>query len=263
MTSRCPSDRPVRSAAVSSSTTRDDNVDTGAPGTFGGVTPSGRFEPLPDPRPDDRVWPDLVWPVPGDVELVGSSVRLTRLDVAADVEELFAVLDHPEVWANLPVDPGSVDDYAAFLRGLEARDGWHAWTVRLERPTGGFDAGTIVGTTSYLNAEPSVASVEIGATAYAPAVWGTVVNPECKLLLLGHAFDVLGAGRVQIKTDVRNARSQQAIARLGAQFEGVLRRHFRRSDGTVRDTVMFSVIAEEWPSVRAGLEARGAAGDGS
>jgi N-acetyltransferase len=85
---------------------------------------------------------------------------------------------------------------------------------------------------------------------------GCVVNPETKLLLLGYAFDVLGAGRVQLKTDVRNARSQQAIARLGAQYEGVLRRYQRRSDDTVRDTMMFSVLAEEWPTVRAALIAR-------
>jgi RimJ/RimL family protein N-acetyltransferase len=87
-------------------------------------------------------------------------------------------------------------------------------------------------------------------------VWGTVVNPQTKLLLLGHAFDDLGAGRVQLKTDIRNVRSQQAIARLGATYEGVLRRYQRRADGTVRDTVLFSVIAEQWPSVRERLQAR-------
>ncbi len=82
------------------------------------------------------------------------------------------------------------------------------------------------------------------------------MNPETKLLLLGHAFDVLGAGRVQLKTDVRNVRSQQAIARLGARYEGTLRRYQRRADGTVRDTVLFSILAEEWPAVRDALRAR-------
>jgi RimJ/RimL family protein N-acetyltransferase len=103
---------------------------------------------------------------------------------------------------------------------------------------------------------PRDARLEIGFTMYSPAVWGTVVNPQTKLLLLGHAFDDLGAGRVQLKTDIRNVRSQQAIARLGATYEGVLRRYQRRADGTVRDTVLFSIIAEEWPSVRSRLEAR-------
>jgi RimJ/RimL family protein N-acetyltransferase len=76
------------------------------------------------------------------------------------------------------------------------------------------------------------------------------------LLLLGHAFEVLGAERVQLKTDVRNVRSQQAIARLGAHYEGTLRRYQRRADGTVRDTVLFSVLVEEWPAVRKALQAR-------
>lgn len=217
---------------------------------------SERFEPLVDQRPDDVVWPELAWPIPDDVTLTGSTVRLDRLDPDADTPELFAALDHPEVWAHLPISPTSVDDYAAFLTGRAERPDWHTWTVRLVRPLGGFEAGAIVGTTSYLDAHAELASVEIGATAYAPTVWATAVNPECKLLLLGYAFDTLSAGRVQIKTDIRNARSQQAIARLGAHFEGVLRRHFRRSDGTMRDTVMFSITAEEWPTVRSGLQSR-------
>jgi len=87
-------------------------------------------------------------------------------------------------------------------------------------------------------------------------VWASRVNPEAKLLLLRFAFDELGAGRVQLKTDIRNVRSAQAIARLGARFEGTLRRYQRRADDTVRDTVLFSILAEEWPEVRAGLQRR-------
>lgn len=82
------------------------------------------------------------------------------------------------------------------------------------------------------------------------------MNPECKLLLMQWAFEVSGMGRVQLKTDIRNARSQQAIARLGAQYEGVLRRYQRRQDGSVRDTVLFSVLADEWPAVKLGLQDR-------
>lgn len=116
-------------------------------------------------------------------------------------------------------------------------------------------AGRAVGTTSYLDVSLADARMEIGFTAYSPSVWGTEVNPECKLLLMGWAFDH-GFGRVQLKTDIRNRRSQAAIAKLGAAYEGVLRRYQRRSDGTVRDTVMFSVTAEEWPGVRERLRAR-------
>lgn len=214
-----------------------------------------RFEARVDARPDDVAWPLMVWP-PSAVELRGSFVTLRRIDPERDAPELFARLDHDEVWAHIPLRPSDPDDYASQLRGRSPEEGWHVWTVRLARDLRGLTAGSIVGTTSYLNASPRDAAVEIGATAYAPEVWASAVNPEAKLLLLGHAFDEMHAGRVQIKTDIRNARSQQAIARLGATYEGTLRRHFRRTDGTVRDTVMFSIIAEEWPSVRARLEAR-------
>ena len=104
--------------------------------------------------------------------------------------------------------------------------------------------------------KPCFGALEIGFTAYDPRVWGSAVNAEAKLLLLGHAFEALGAGRVQLKTDVRNERSQRAIARLGARHEGTLRRYQRRSDETIRDTVLFSILSEEWPGVREGLNDR-------
>ena len=95
----------------------------------------------------------------------------------------------------------------------------------------------------------------LGHTAYDPRVWGSQVNAEAKLLLLGLAFDS-GFGRVKIQTDRLNTRSQAAIAKLGAQREGVLRRHTKREDGTFRDLVVFSVLADEWPGVKAGLIGR-------
>lgn len=117
-------------------------------------------------------------------------------------------------------------------------------------------AGSIVGTTSFLDVSVPDARVEIGSTMYARHEWGSDLNPACKLLLMSHAFDVLGMGRVQLKTDVRNMRSRAAIEKIGATREGVLRRYQRRSDATVRDTVMYSVVAEEWPVVRDKLSAR-------
>jgi RimJ/RimL family protein N-acetyltransferase len=128
--------------------------------------------------------------------------------------------------------------------------------IRTRGSVGGLPAGSVVGTTSYLEAHPRDAWLEVGFTLYTPAVWATSVNPEAKLLLFGYAFDTLHAGRVQLKTDTRNHRSQQAIARLGATYEGTLRRSFRRDDGTVRDSVLFSVTAEDWPNVRLRLEQR-------
>ena len=120
---------------------------------------------------------------------------------------------------------------------------------------GGPHDGEIVGTTTLADFDEHREATHIGWTAYDPRVWSTAVNPEAKLLLLGHAFDS-GFGRVKIQTDVLNLHSRAAIAALGATFEGVVRREQPRPDGTWRDTAMFSVVIEEWPAVRARLESR-------
>jgi RimJ/RimL family protein N-acetyltransferase len=112
----------------------------------------------------------------------------------------------------------------------------------------------IVGSTRLFDFIPSHRQLEIGHTWYNPGVWRTSVNTECKYLLLMHSFEVLDMVRVQIKTDLRNTGSQAAIARLGAVKEGVLRQHKIMDDGYLRDTVMYSVIDREWPSVKARLE---------
>lgn len=113
--------------------------------------------------------------------------------------------------------------------------------------------GEVLGFTRYLFVDPGHRSLHIGGTWYIPPARGTVVNPDAKLLLLQHAF-VSGFNRVQIQTDVRNARSQRAITRIGATFEGVSRADMQRRDGTVRDTWVASVIRTEWPAVRRRLE---------
>ena len=117
-------------------------------------------------------------------------------------------------------------------------------------------AGTLVGTSSLLEATVLHEHIHLGSTLYGRAWWGTAVNPETKLLLLAHCFEDCGYGRVKIQTDALNTRSQAAIARLGAVREGVLRRDMKREDGTFRDTVVFSILGEEWAGVKAGLQAR-------
>lgn len=124
------------------------------------------------------------------------------------------------------------------------------YTVRL------LTDGRVVGTTSLGDTVLAHERTHLGWTAYQPDVWGGVVNPECKLLLLTHAFDECGFGRVKIQTDLVNLRSQAAIAKLGATREGVLRRHMVRPDGTTRDTVVFGITVDDWPRVRAGLLGR-------
>jgi RimJ/RimL family protein N-acetyltransferase len=220
----------------------------------------GSFDPIADARPLDTRWPAMRWP-PTATRLSGHVVDLIPWEPARDTAPLFDAVRHESVWAHLTFRPGSPSELAELVARWHA-EGRFAWVVRLRESLGALAAGAVVGMTSYLEVSVADARLEIGATAYAPAVWGTKVNPDAKLLLLTHAFDALGAGRVQLKTDVRNVRSQRAIAGLGARYEGTLRRYQRRHDGTVRDSVLFSIVAEDWPAVRERLVARVAsAGD--
>jgi RimJ/RimL family protein N-acetyltransferase len=120
------------------------------------------------------------------------------------------------------------------------------------------DAGTRqpVGSTSFLAIRPEHLRAEIGFTWHTPRVWGTGVNVETKLLLLGHAFEHVGLRRVEFKTDARNDRSRGALLALGATFEGIFRKHMVVRDGAVRDSAYYSVIDDDWPVVKAGLERR-------
>lgn len=203
----------------------------------------------------------MSWPPPANVVLTGTTVRVRRADADADSAALCSALSDPQLWTHVRGRPA---DAAGWRQLLTERSslGWHTWIVEATAAIGDRRPGDVVGTSSYLEIAPDDARLEIGATTYVRDVWGTAVNPETKLLLIGYAFETLGAGRVQLKTDIRNRRSAQAIERLGARFEGTLRRYQRRADATVRDTVLFSVIAEEWPAVRAGLVARVAAAGG-
>jgi RimJ/RimL family protein N-acetyltransferase len=196
----------------------------------------------------------LSWP-PDAKCLTGTFVELVPCVPDRDAEALFLALNHDEVWLHVVDRPRDPSEYREILAKRMA-EGRYVWVVRLGRPYAGLAAGAIVGTSSYLDVSVGDARVEIGATTYTPSVWATKVNPDAKLQLLTYAFETLGAGRVQLKTDVRNTRSQEAIARLGARYEGTMRRHQRRTDGSVRDTVLFSIVAEEWPAVREALVAR-------
>lgn len=114
----------------------------------------------------------------------------------------------------------------------------------------------LVGSSRYLNIAAADRRLEIGSTWYTPSVWGTKVNPECKLLLMTHAFESLGCFRVEYRCDARNRRSRAAILKLGATEEGILRRHKRTRDDFWRDTIQFSILDSEWPTVKEGLEKR-------
>jgi RimJ/RimL family protein N-acetyltransferase len=189
--------------------------------------------------------------------------RTVRLDPAQDEdgEGLFTALDHDEVWAmGYAANRPRPKSGAAWRQGIEAalEENRMMYVVRAVEPDHPRD-GRIIGTSSLGDIDLPNEKCHLGWTAYTPSVWGTSVNPECKLLMLWHAFEHCGFGRVKIQTDSINTRSQAAIAKLGAVREGVTRRDIKRTDGTWRDSVVYSVIIDDWPQVKAGLERRLAA----
>ena len=155
-----------------------------------------------------------------------------------------------ELWFTSVPEPGAV---ATYIRdAAKGQNDGHMlpWAVR------DLTSNTIVGSTRYHDIVPAIDRVEIGYTWYAARCQRTNVNTTCKLLLLEHAFDSLGCAVVGLRTDNFNFRSQKAIEALGAKKDGVLRRHQARRDGTVRDSVMYSILKEEWPDVRRHLQLR-------
>jgi RimJ/RimL family protein N-acetyltransferase len=138
---------------------------------------------------------------------------------------------------------------ARIADGLKAeeRNEAYAFAVRLKKDD------RIVGSTSYMTIVARHKRAEIGSTWYSSDVWGTAVNPECKYLLLKHAFEDWGAVRIQLITDQNNVHSQRAILKLGAKFEGTMRNHGIRPDGSFRVAMLYSIIASEWPGVKSTL----------
>ena len=190
----------------------------------------------------------------GWIEPVTLTGEHVILEPAADrhLPDLLAAAADPDVWTWMPWRrPTDADQLAALLEGERA----------IAYPFAQLDAtsGRAVGITTYRDVDERNRTLEVGGTWIGRPWWRTAINTEAKLLFLGHAFETLGANRVAIKTDIRNERSQAAIERLGALREGVLRHQYIRPDGSLRDTVIYSIVPEEWPGVRARLEARLAA----
>jgi RimJ/RimL family protein N-acetyltransferase len=182
------------------------------------------------------------------VRLLGRTLHLEPLS-----------LDHaPGLWPHAGPD---VFQWLADLPRDGSYEAFRDWIGEILRKPASLTfamilAGEPVGVTGYLDIRPDHRGLEIGRTWIGKAHQGTRVNPESKYLLFRHAFEELDAIRVQLKTDLRNLHSQRAVEKLGAVREGVLRRYQIRSNGVVRDTVMYSVLADEWPEIRGRLEAR-------
>lgn len=186
------------------------------------------------------------------VVLEGHGVRLEPLSHAHEDGLARAAADGQlwELWFTAVPEPGGVGEYITdALRGQEAGH-MLPWAVRE------LSTGEIVGSTRFHDVVPAVDRVEIGSTWYASRWQRSHVNTACKLLLLAHAFDTVGCQVVGFRTDHFNVRSQRAIEGLGARRDGVLRHHQARRDGSVRDTVMYSILRAEWADVQRHLLTR-------
>jgi RimJ/RimL family protein N-acetyltransferase len=192
----------------------------------------------------------MIHPQPTTLE--GHGVRLEPL-TAAHVDGLKAAALDGRLWelwfTSVPEPEGTAAYIADALAGQKAGH-MLPWVVRDQ------GSGAIIGTTRYHDIVAVVDRVEIGYTWYGAKWQRTHVNTACKVLLLGHAFETLGCRVVGFRTDNFNFRSQTAIAALGAKKDGVIRHHHPRRDGTARDTVIFSILAEEWPDVKRHLLTR-------
>ncbi|MGZ8370173.1 MAG: GNAT family N-acetyltransferase [Caulobacteraceae bacterium] len=185
------------------------------------------------------------------VPLEGRHVRLEPF-AEAHKEALRPALDtDQETWAILTAPAWGPHYDGWWKTALDAREKGTRSPYAVRR----LSDGEIVGTTSYHDYSAADRHTGVGYTFYHPSVRAGVVNPECKLLMIGNAFDA-GAIRVELVADGRNIRSQNAIAKLGAVKEAVLRHNKITWTGYLRDTVVFSILADEWPAVRAGLEKR-------
>ena len=192
------------------------------------------------------------------VTLDGHGVRLEpmtpdhvpALERAAEDGELW------NLWYTAVPLPGGMPAYVQKALDGERDGTMLPWIVRDHA------SGDVVGTTRYHDEIAAADRVEIGYTFYAARVWRSHENTACKLLLMQHAFDTLGCAVVGLRTDNFNTRSQRAIEALGAKKDGVIRHHQLRKDGTVRDSVMYSILRHEWPDVRRHLEHRLARGGG-
>jgi RimJ/RimL family protein N-acetyltransferase len=191
------------------------------------------------------------------ITLSGKYVVLEPLGQAHH-DGLVAAVRDGELWRLWYTGVPAPEEMAAEIdRRLELQDrgSMLPFTTRLIDPaTGG--PGRVIGMTTYMNIDAATPRVEIGSTWNAASAQGSGSNPDSKLLLLRHAFETLGCPAVEFRTHWLNHQSREAIARLGAKQDGVLRSHTRTSDGSLRDTVVFSILEHEWPMVRNGLEFR-------
>lgn len=188
-----------------------------------------------------KLWSELF-------SLQGKTVKLIPINMD-HLEGLWEAAKPAEIWSFMASQVRTKDEMEQMIESaLKERDSGTQYTFTVLD-----NENRVIGSTRFLDILPLHKSAEIGWTWYHPDVWRTKVNTECKLLLFKHAFERWNLTRVQLKTDSRNLRSQQAIVRLGAVKEGTLRKDRIISGGYARDTVFFSILHEEWARVKSGL----------
>lgn len=189
---------------------------------------------------------------PAPVTLEGHGVRLEPLVPAHETHLAAAAADGNlwELWFTTVPEPGGFTKYVADALAGQAAGHMLPWVIRE------LASGDVVGCTRYHDIVPPIDRVEIGYTWYSARWQRSHVNTAAKMLLLTHAFDALGCSVVGFRTDNFNFRSQRAIEALGAKRDGILRHHQARRDGSVRDTMMYSILSSEWPDVKRHLAAR-------
>lgn len=184
--------------------------------------------------------------------LEGKWARLEPLKME-HAQELYEAAQHPEIWQWMPApNPASVDDVRAWMKDAldgQAKNQFLPFAI-IDRAT-----NKAIGSTRFLDISAADRHVEIGWTWLGKNYWRSPLNTECKYMLLKHAFETLGCIRVQLKTDIRNVRSQNAIERIGGVREGVLRRVVIMYNGHQRSSVFFSILDDEWAAVKDKLEA--------
>lgn len=198
---------------------------------------------------DVSAWPRLTERIEGALVVVEPLASVHG-------DGLFAAAQDPEIWRYLTAFPDAYENRALFRRWMDealagAEQGTEGVWAILDSTS-----GAPIGSTRYMALRPDHHGLEIGWTWICKRWWRTGANVETKLLLLGHAFQTLGCERVELKTDARNARSRAAMEALGAQFEGIHRRHMKVRSGGWRDTAWYSIIAPEWPGVRVAVRSR-------
>lgn len=187
-----------------------------------------------------------------DFEFIGEHVKLVPMNLSL-LDDLWEVAKHEELWTFMLTKVHTKDELKQYMEtAIMSRNRGEQYPFIVID----VQSGKVLGTTRFLDISEQNKCVEIGSTWYDPSVWKTYVNTECKLLLLSHAFEQWKLNRVFFKTDSRNTRSQDALARLGAMKEGILRRDKICSDGYVRNSVYFSILREEWPKVKQHLQDR-------